>query len=94
MMNIYLIAGIIVMSVIFTGYVFYNTIITKKWVGKYPNEKDSWRFLFFYYNPLDARAIVPKRLGLGITLNFARPIPKILALIFLLVLILKIFSIL
>jgi uncharacterized membrane protein len=32
-----------------------------------------WKFLIFYYNPENPRLFVPKRAGVPITLNFARP---------------------
>jgi len=32
-----------------------------------------WKLLIFYYNPADPRLFVPKRTGLPVTLNFARP---------------------
>lgn len=35
---------------------------------------DHWRFWIFYYNPADERTLVPKRVGLGWTVNFARPV--------------------
>lgn len=35
----------------------------------------NWRLYFFYYCPCDPRILVPKRIrGLGLTLNFARPL--------------------
>lgn len=33
-----------------------------------------WKAAIFYYNPADPRVIVTKRLGIGWTLNFARPV--------------------
>jgi hypothetical protein len=32
-----------------------------------------WKLLIFYYNPDNPRLFVPKRTGLPVTLNFARP---------------------
>jgi uncharacterized membrane protein len=32
-----------------------------------------WKLLIFYYNPENPRLFVPKRTGIPITLNFARP---------------------
>jgi uncharacterized membrane protein len=34
----------------------------------------SWKLGVFYYNSEDPRVLVPKRLGIGRTLNMARPI--------------------
>ena len=42
-----------------------------------------WKFGVFYVNPADPAIFVPKRFGIGYTLNFARPFSwLILALIF------------
>jgi uncharacterized membrane protein len=38
-----------------------------------PGASDAWRYGVFYVNAEDARLFVPKRYGLGYTLNFARP---------------------
>ncbi len=35
--------------------------------------KEAWKFGVFYYNPADPDVMVPKRTGLGYTMNFARP---------------------
>jgi uncharacterized membrane protein len=32
-----------------------------------------WKLMVFYYNPKNPRLFVPKRTGLPVTLNFARP---------------------
>ncbi|HET9111045.1 MAG TPA: DUF5808 domain-containing protein [Ktedonobacterales bacterium] len=47
-----------------------------------PIFRDDERYWFagvFYYNPDDPDALVPKRFGIGWTINFAHPIGKILA---------------
>ena len=56
-----------------TLWVFINTIVTRKWRDKAPGEAESWKWGVFYYNPDDDRIMLPKRTGLGFTLNFARP---------------------
>ena len=66
--------GIAAIAIIITAFTFYNTIITKKWRNKVPNEKDYWKLGIFYYNPTDSRIFLPKRTGLGYTLNFAKPV--------------------
>jgi uncharacterized membrane protein len=38
------------------------------------NESQYWKWGILYYNPGDARYFVPKRLGIGWTINCARPI--------------------
>lgn len=65
--------GLLIFVIISTIFIFYNTIITKKWRDQAINEKKSWKLGFIYYNPFDKRIILPKRTGLGITFNFARP---------------------
>jgi uncharacterized membrane protein len=35
---------------------------------------DHWKLIIFYYNPDNPRVFVPKRVGLGWTVNFAKPI--------------------
>jgi uncharacterized membrane protein len=32
-----------------------------------------WKLIIFYYNPDEPRLVVPKRTGIPLTLNFARP---------------------
>ena len=71
---------IILFAVIATVITFYNTIITKKWRNKVPNEEEYWKWGFIYYNPADSRIFLPKRSGLGYTLNFAKPISIIIIL--------------
>ena len=66
--------AIIIIAILFSALTFYNTIITKKWRNKVINESDCWKWGIFYYNPLDKRIFLPKRTGLGITLNFANPV--------------------
>jgi predicted RND superfamily exporter protein len=68
-MTFNLIFGIFIIALVFLT----NTIITKKWRDKAINESQSWKWGIFYYNPLDKRIFLPKRYGLGYTLNFAQP---------------------
>ncbi|MBI4890722.1 MAG: hypothetical protein HY821_08865 [Acidobacteria bacterium] len=35
--------------------------------------REAWKLGVFYYNPDDPDIMVPKRTGLGYTMNFARP---------------------
>ncbi len=69
-----IIIGIALIAIITTAITFNNTIITKKWRNVTPNEEECWRWGFIYYNPNDSRIFLPKRTGLGFTLNFAKPI--------------------
>ncbi len=54
-----------------SGMVFYKTIITREWRNIVPNESAHWRGVIFYHNPDDPRYFLPKRTGLGWTINFA-----------------------
>jgi len=72
---------LIIFILIATVWVFINTIITKKWRNKAPGEAESWKAGIFYYNPDDKRLMLPKRTGLGFTLNFAQPTAIILFLL-------------
>lgn len=78
---------LLVFALIATVWTFINTIITKKWRNRAPRESESWVLGVFYYNPDDKRLMLPKRTGLGFTLNFARPMAVILFLFILLVVI-------
>jgi uncharacterized membrane protein len=40
---------------------------------------EHWKFSIFYYNPDNSRLFVPKRTGLPLTLNFARPLAWVLS---------------
>ncbi|MHB8337892.1 MAG: DUF5808 domain-containing protein [Ignavibacteriaceae bacterium] len=71
---------IILFAIIATAIAFYNTIVTKKWRNKVPNEEEYWKLGFIYYNPTDSRIFLPKRTGLGYTLNFAKPLSTIIIL--------------
>ena len=74
----YIALGICLIALIVTIPIFINTIITKKWRNKVPNEEDHWKWGFIYYNRDDKRIFLPKRTGLGITFNFAQPVSIIL----------------
>jgi uncharacterized membrane protein len=37
-------------------------------------EPKNWKWGFIYFNPNDSRSFVPKRVGIGWTINFARPV--------------------
>ncbi len=47
-----------------------------------------WKFGAFYFNRADQRTLVPKRFGIGLTLNFAKPVALILVLVIILPLVL------
>lgn len=72
-------AAFIIFILLTTVWIFINTIITKRWRNRAPDESKSWKFGFIYYNPLDKRICLPKRTGLGITFNFTRPVSIVLA---------------
>ena len=91
-MNNIIIIILAIFAVILTAYIFYNTIVTKKWRNQAPNESKSWKFGFIYYNPLDKRIFLPKRTGLGITVNFDRPTAVVLTLVIITSIILYILS--
>jgi uncharacterized membrane protein len=74
----YLIYGTIIFALLLSAITFYNTIITKKWRNKAINESQCWKWGGFYYNPQDKRIFLPKRSGLGLTLNFANPISTVI----------------
>lgn len=39
-----------------------------------PDDDRYWQWGLVYYNPADARAFVPKRVGMGLTINFGHPL--------------------
>ena len=69
-------------------WIFVNTIITKKWRNRASAESESWNLGVFYYNPDDKRIFLPKRTGLGFTINFARPLSILFTILLILVIIL------
>ncbi|MDR3667700.1 MAG: DUF5808 domain-containing protein [Ignavibacteriaceae bacterium] len=81
--------SIIFLVVLISAVTFYNTIITKKWRNKVINESECWKWGMFYYNPLDKRIFLPKRTGLGLTLNFAHPVSTILMVALVLIIIIS-----
>jgi len=76
---------ILITLLILTAWIYFNTVITRKWRNKAPEEYNSWKLGVFYYNPLDKRIFIPKRTGLGFTLNFAHPVSVIIALLLILI---------
>src|ERR1035437_1955931 len=70
--------GAILLAILISTITFYNTIITKKWRNKVSNEAECWKWGMFYYNPFDKRIFLPKRTGLGFTLNFAHPVSTVI----------------
>jgi len=69
---------VVILAIILTAVIFYNTIITKKWRNKVINEDECWKWGVFYYNPMDKRIFLPKRYGLGLTLNFAHTVSTVI----------------
>ncbi|MGE5679559.1 MAG: DUF5808 domain-containing protein [Bacillota bacterium] len=65
-------------AIVIALLIIIRTYFTKKKLGNVENEADSWKLGIFYYNPLDKRIFLPKRSGLGATLNFANPVSIIL----------------
>jgi uncharacterized membrane protein len=57
------------------------------------SDPKNWKWGIFYYNPRDSRYFVPKSVGIGWTINCARPVSYVLliALILLVVFIRKLF---
>ena len=43
------------------------------------NDAKNWKAGFIYTNPKDKRILVPKKLGIGWTFNFANPVAIVLA---------------
>jgi uncharacterized membrane protein len=64
---------VVICAVAVASIVFYKTIITREWRNVVANEEDCWYFVIFYFNPKDKRLFLPKRSGLGWTVNFAQP---------------------
>lgn len=92
-MNIYIKAGIIAVALLLAAYAFYQTNIAKKWKKPIVDGKSSWWQYIIYYNPDDPRTIVPKRIGIGVTLNFARPVAKVFAVVIVFAIIFSLFNI-
>jgi uncharacterized membrane protein len=88
-MTTYLFFGIILFALLFSAITFYNTIITKKWRNKVINESECWKWGGFYYNPQDKRIFLPKRSGLGLTLNFAHPISTVIMILVVVIIIIS-----
>jgi uncharacterized membrane protein len=45
-----------------------------------PDDPSKYKLGLFYWNPDDLRILVPKRFGVGWTLNFARPLTYVILL--------------
>jgi|GEM_PF-2221040 uncharacterized membrane protein len=78
-MNPYIIAGITVSLLLFAVYSYYKTLVARAWKKPVEEEPKAWWKYLIYYDPADPRTIVPKRIGIGVTLNFARPFAKVFA---------------
>ena len=68
----------VICAILISLIVFYKTIMTREWRNTVPHESECWYFAFFYYNPKDKRLFLPKRTGLGWTLNFAQPLALVI----------------
>jgi uncharacterized membrane protein len=78
---------ILICALFISGIVFYKTIITGEWRNKAPQEAESWYYGIFYYNKRDSRLFLPKRTGLGWTINFAHPLGIVLMILIILLII-------
>ncbi len=65
---------VLICAILIALVVFYKTIATGEWRNTVANEEDCWYFAIFYFNPKDKRLFLPKRTGLGWTINFAQPL--------------------
>lgn len=79
-MEIYIVAGC---AIVISAIVFYKTVITKEWRDQVPNESEHWHGWVFYFNRDDKRLFLPKRSGLGWTLNFGQPLSIVISILFL-----------
>lgn len=50
-----------------------KTDLNQQQFEKMRNNPENYKWGFFYFNSTDTRFIVPKRIGIGWTLNFANP---------------------
>ena len=93
-MDIFLIAGAAFVILLIADVAVHITKdLPEEKVKDIRNQTRWWQY-FIYYNFEDPRSIVPKRIGIGYTLNFARPWPKILVTAFIVYVILRWSSIL
>lgn len=68
---------ILAAAIVLTAFILIKNQIRKKKFGEVRNEKESWKYGVFYFNPGDPRIFLPKRYGIGVTLNFANPVSYI-----------------
>ncbi len=71
-----IVMGTVLFSVGITGYAIARELRTRPAIeaGQRSTEGRFWRAGFLYYNPADSALMVPKRVGMGYTLNFGRPV--------------------
>lgn len=69
---------VVICAALIALIVFYKTIVTCEWRNAVPDEDDCWYFVLFYFNPEDPRLFLPKRTGLGWTINFAQPLAYVI----------------
>jgi hypothetical protein len=78
---------LLIFIAIMTIWFFVNTIITNKWRNRAFGESENWKVGVFYYNPADKKIFLPKRTGLGFTLNFAQPLSIVITLLIIVIII-------
>lgn len=82
--RVLMVPWLVVGSVVFViGLIAWIVVRSKGMLGAMAAAQDStpdhcWRAGLFYYNPDDPALMVPKRIGIGYTLNFAHPVAWIL----------------
>ncbi len=72
LMNLMMLLVIILLVALF--YIYFRFVRRKKPRGKILDDDARWIFGMFYYNPSDPAVFVEKRVGIGYTVNFARPV--------------------
>ena len=83
-----MIAGITLAVLIIADAAIHTTKDSVQDNSNYLKNQTKWWQYLIYYDPNDERNIVPRRFGVGITFNFARPLPKIIAAAFILYIVL------
>ena len=71
---LWMIAGMVLAMVAIIAYAILTLVHDRNFDKlQAATQESAWKFGMFYFNPRDAALFVPKRLGYGFTLNFARP---------------------
>jgi uncharacterized membrane protein len=71
LMNLLLALLLILVAALF--FIYFRFVRRKKPKGRIIDDDTRWIFGMLYYNPSDPAVFVEKRMGIGYTLNFARP---------------------